>query len=860
MSVFTKRAVDVFAPTTAAGQPRGADMGDAMVWGTEIERIVDGSLFNGGLIYDTKSSLKGDLAHDANASAWVVADGANNGIYRKIGASGTGSWTKIAELPYSVIYAQNAGTGTADAVEAISTVPISTIPHAQLISVPFTAANTSAMTLSINGETPRPLVTNVGAAIPAGYVQAGMAALVQIDGDGNYRLFSYGDASAIQAAAEAAQLAAEDAADRAESAAAGVEYPVSYAPQTLTPEQQEQARENIGIASLTDAVADRTKLKALDTAKVAAAYLTEAGREGQFLWVGTNLTSLILGSNLASTSVAGDVITKANHGLNTGHAVVVTSAVNGLSTNTLYYVIWVDYDNFKLAASYADAHAGTAVTLTGTDPITVRQHHDPCQGFYVCPDADITGASGAWVRQNAERADVRLFGASTSASDNAEAFQGALDFAGKALRTVYIPGDFAQWVVKSNLVVPVGKTAIGPVSIEGDGWSSSRVLFDGPAVTKGFWFHLGDSAIHYCGTIKGLRIEGTNGAYTGLTFRSVNHPRVERCVVAGFDGPGATFDHYTLMTMFDQVLMGGNGQSGTAQLVIDRCTTFMWLHSRISGGGATGTACGVEIDSSGPITFFGGAIESTGLPLKISSKPGRATAGVSDLVISGLDIENPGDGNPYIEIGKNWDGSAGRALVGAEISMVGALSGTTDVPYALYAEHTVDLHINQMLAFLNPSTAVCRFFLAGTGNSGTIIQRHERFYGDGIPYVMAGAGTHDVIAHPRAVYDSNNLAPPPIRSGSARPMSGASPTIRINTAQGGWGDIWSVDNGSATDMTALTGAREGMVVSLIAANGNTTIKYGTGTNQFQTKSGSDLTMEAGKLYQFIYLVNHWYEI
>src|SRR5690606_35463327 len=81
--------------------------------------------------------------------------------------------------------------------------------------------------LSINGETPRPLVTNVGAAIPAGYVQAGMAALVQIDGEGNYRLFSYGDASAIQAAAEAAQQAAEQAvldaeaeADRAQSYAA----------------------------------------------------------------------------------------------------------------------------------------------------------------------------------------------------------------------------------------------------------------------------------------------------------------------------------------------------------------------------------------------------------------------------------------------------------------------------------------------------------------------------------------------------------------------------------------------------------------------------------------------------------------
>lgn len=251
-------------PASGKHKPKKSEI---RAWGRWIEDNIEAGYTNGGLIYDTKSNLDSDLAHDANASAWVVADGANNGIYRKIGASGTGSWTKIAELPYSVVYAQNAGTGTADAVEATSSVPISTSPHAQLISVPFTATNTAAMTLSINGETPRPLVTNVGAAIPAGYVQAGMAALVQIDGNGNYRLFSYGDASAIQAAAEAAQLAAEDAAERAESAAAGVESPVSYEPQTLTPTQQEQARTNIGIVGPAPRATARIRREWLDSTR-----------------------------------------------------------------------------------------------------------------------------------------------------------------------------------------------------------------------------------------------------------------------------------------------------------------------------------------------------------------------------------------------------------------------------------------------------------------------------------------------------------------------------------------------------------------------------------------------------------------
>lgn len=41
MSAYTKRAADVFAPTTAGGAPRGADMGEAQMWGTEVERAID---------------------------------------------------------------------------------------------------------------------------------------------------------------------------------------------------------------------------------------------------------------------------------------------------------------------------------------------------------------------------------------------------------------------------------------------------------------------------------------------------------------------------------------------------------------------------------------------------------------------------------------------------------------------------------------------------------------------------------------------------------------------------------------------------------------------------------------------------
>jgi hypothetical protein len=62
----------------------------------------------GTVVFQTKSALDGALDYDANTMAWVVADStaANNGIYEKVGATGTGSWTKRAELPLSAINGQ----------------------------------------------------------------------------------------------------------------------------------------------------------------------------------------------------------------------------------------------------------------------------------------------------------------------------------------------------------------------------------------------------------------------------------------------------------------------------------------------------------------------------------------------------------------------------------------------------------------------------------------------------------------------------------------------------------------------------------------------------------------------------------
>lgn len=70
----------------------------------------------------------------------------------------------------------------------------------------------------------------------------------------------------------------------------------------------------------------------------------------------------------ADVSAANDTITEAAHGLTTGQVVELFNSGGtlpaGLSLLTLYYVIKVDADTFKLATSVENATDGTAVNIT----------------------------------------------------------------------------------------------------------------------------------------------------------------------------------------------------------------------------------------------------------------------------------------------------------------------------------------------------------------------------------------------------------------------------------------------------------------------------------------------------------------
>lgn len=179
---------------------------------TQYESVMDAFWANGGLIYTSKSSLDSDLDHDAKTSAWVIGDAtvANNGIYQKQGASGGGSWTRVADLPFSFIIASDTGAGTPNAIQASTSIPVSS---SALVWMNIFEANTaSPATVSFNGGTPLTIKTNSGNNVATGGLTAGMIVMGIVSG-ASFRLVSDQASAAIVAAAEAA-------ADRAEAAAA----------------------------------------------------------------------------------------------------------------------------------------------------------------------------------------------------------------------------------------------------------------------------------------------------------------------------------------------------------------------------------------------------------------------------------------------------------------------------------------------------------------------------------------------------------------------------------------------------------------------------------------------------------------
>lgn len=204
-------------------------------WGTWLEQVILAFTSGaGGILKTSRAALFADLAHAADTTAWVLGDPtvAYNGIYVKAGASGTGSWTRVSDLPFSFIIASDVGAGTPNAIQATTSIPVS--GSALVWSNVFEANTASPVTISFNGGSALTIKTNSGNDVAVGGLTAGMIVLGIVSGS-TFRLLNDQVSSAIVDAAEAAQAAAEAAQAAAEDAAADAVALVGLAATALQP-------------------------------------------------------------------------------------------------------------------------------------------------------------------------------------------------------------------------------------------------------------------------------------------------------------------------------------------------------------------------------------------------------------------------------------------------------------------------------------------------------------------------------------------------------------------------------------------------------------------------------------------------
>lgn len=211
VSTATQNALDTLAAAVAS------------VGGTiESLNAMAGMQAFGALMFATKAAIDADLQHSANVGAWVYADpaAANNGVYVKSGAAGYGSWTRVGDLPYSVITLTVTG-GTANAIIATSSLPMPQGERSAILLLTPTYDNTGATTVAINGGSALAISGQDGSAMAGGYLKAGTIMALVKSGSGLRTLNDF----RIEALSEVATEAAADAV----AAAAGVNMPGIYA-------------------------------------------------------------------------------------------------------------------------------------------------------------------------------------------------------------------------------------------------------------------------------------------------------------------------------------------------------------------------------------------------------------------------------------------------------------------------------------------------------------------------------------------------------------------------------------------------------------------------------------------------------
>jgi hypothetical protein len=210
-------------PGVPASGPHQPNKAEIIAWTDWWESMLNAGAGSAGIAYANRALLFADLAHAANTTAFVYADttAAYNGLYVKTGGTGSGSWSRIGDLPTSLVPLTVTG-GTGDTI--VATAPETpSQPGSKLYLLTPTADNTGAATIAVNGGAAAPIKTALGSNTVAGSLIEDSIVLMAWSVD-HYRLMISVpvDASGVLNDVLDARDEAEDAASSATASAAAL--------------------------------------------------------------------------------------------------------------------------------------------------------------------------------------------------------------------------------------------------------------------------------------------------------------------------------------------------------------------------------------------------------------------------------------------------------------------------------------------------------------------------------------------------------------------------------------------------------------------------------------------------------------
>lgn len=201
-------------PSSGLHEPKKPEIRSWSAW---MESLVTSGVLSSGPWFATKEAMT--LGYAANTIAVVYDDttASENGLYIKVGSSGSGSWTQLTTfLPgYQFVTASPTEASTANAIVAVTSPRLPAGDGVALVSLAIPETNTaSPVTVTFDGGSALTIKTNSGNDVAVGGLLAGMVVIGAVSGS-TFRLVNDQISSAVVAAAEAA-------ADRAEAAASVV--------------------------------------------------------------------------------------------------------------------------------------------------------------------------------------------------------------------------------------------------------------------------------------------------------------------------------------------------------------------------------------------------------------------------------------------------------------------------------------------------------------------------------------------------------------------------------------------------------------------------------------------------------------